>query len=278
MVLLLTGFGYAHPGRTGVSKTPPPDCSETQGQVFDSTFRSLVGGNTVPYRVYLPPCYTETNRRYPYVILLHGAGNDDTQWTEELGVNKALDQGIIAGSLPPMVLIMPTGGYLEYENLFVEGGSFESLVMTELLPEIENNLCVLNTRAGRALAGISRGGFWVFEIGLRHPEAFSALAGHSAYFDSEIAPPANNPLSLAQSISSDSLPRLWLDVAADDVDTRAGLDQFAQILSARHITSDYTVYPEGGHQAAYWQAHLTEYLSFYGQDWPLHWQDLPACH
>ncbi len=261
------------------SPIPTYTCTESQGQVLEKSFNSAVAQGTVLYRIYLPPCYAQTNRRYPYVILLHGAGSDETEWTDILGVNQVLDQGIAEGRLPPMILVMPYGGELQYDNSFGQGESFESLIVDDLLPEIDDNYCVWNAQAGRAFGGISRGGFWVFEIGFRHPDLFSALAGHSAYFDPGNAPPANNPLNLAQTVtfSAGMAPRLWLDVAGDDDATRQNLDIFAQTLMARHINPGYTVYPAGGHVPVYWEAHLEAYLNFYGQDWPINPLTLPIC-
>jgi enterochelin esterase-like enzyme len=254
-------------------------CTESHGTVLDKTFYSASAQDTVPYRVYLPPCYNQTNRRYPYVILLHGAGSDQTEWTDTLGVNQVLDRGIAAGKLPPMILIMPYGGALEYYNEFTPPQSFESFILTDLLPEIENNYCTWNAQAGRDIAGISRGGFWAFEIGFRHPDLFGSLAGHSPYFDPTNAPADYNPINLEQTVafSVNTTPRLWLDVAADDSQTRQYLDGFAQILTDRHIDPGYVVYPTGEHDAAYWQSHLEEYLTFYGRTWPIDPVNLSMC-
>src|SRR5579864_2217845 len=68
-----------------------------QGQVLDATFDSKITHGTVTYRVYLPPCYWQTNRRYPYIILLHGSDGDQTEWTDRLHIDLALDQGIASG-------------------------------------------------------------------------------------------------------------------------------------------------------------------------------------
>src|SRR5690349_13474810 len=120
-----------------------------------------------------------------------------------------------------MVLVMPSGGELQYDNYFAEGASLEALVLNDLMPEIESNYCTLNTQVGRALGGISRGGFWVFEIGFLHPDVIGKLGGHSAYFDPTNAPPANNSLNLAQTVtfSMGQIPDIWLDVGNDDADT-----------------------------------------------------------
>jgi enterochelin esterase-like enzyme len=261
------------------SPVPTYHCTESRGQVLEKAFSSSVAQDRVPYRIYLPPCYAQIDRRYPYAILLHGVGSDETEWTDTLGVNHILDSDIANGLLPPMILVMPKGGMLEYNNVFVDGASFDSFIVHDLIPEVETNYCTLSTPAGRALAGISRGGFWVFEIGFRHPDLFGILAGHSAYFDPTNAPPSENPLDLAQTVTfaSGTAPRVWLDVAADDPDTRQGIDAFVQTLTARRLNPAYTVYPSGGHEPAYWQSHLQQYLAFYGQNWQRNPLLLPVC-
>ena len=257
---------------------PPALCTDMHGQVIDYTFNSAIVQGTVGYRVYLPPCYWETNRRYPYVILFHGAGSDQTQWTEELSVNRALDQGIDNGSLAPMLLIMPSGGDLQNTNVFTDGASFESLVLDELMPQVEQNFCTWNAQAGRAIGGISRGGFWAYEIGFRHPTLFSAIGGHSAFFDPNNAPPANNPLNLAETVqfAPGTQPRLWLDAGPYD-SAHPDIDQFAQTLWARHIDPGYVQYSTGDHSPAYWAAHISDYLGFYGQTWPHDPTQLARC-
>lgn len=252
-------------------------CIDQHGQVLDTAFKSKIARQDVAYRVYLPPCYWQTSRRYPYVILLHGSDGDQTEWTDRLHIDEALDQGIASGVLPPMILIMPNGGDLQNTNIFGDA-SFEALVLSELTPAIEQNFCTWNAREGRAIGGISRGGFWAYEIGLRHPQEFSAIGGHSAFFDPTNAPPAYNPLNLAQSVkfSPGLQPRLWLDAGRNDY-ARPNIEMFAQTLSARHIDPGYTLYPIGEHTDSYWAAHVSDYLAFYGQTWPHDPSELPSC-
>jgi enterochelin esterase-like enzyme len=237
------------------------------------------GQATVGYRVYLPPCYTSSQRRYPYVFLFHGVDGDQTEWTDILGVNQTLDQGIANHSLPPMILIMPSGGLMEYDNYFTDGQSFESFIVDELLLDVDKRFCTWGDAAGRAIGGISRGGFWSYEIGFRHPALFSAIGGHSAFFDPENAPAAYNPLNLAQTVifPPGTQPRLWLDAGPDD-SVHPEIDTFAQALTDRHIDPGYTLYPTGGHTNDYWMSHMAEYLAFYGLHWPRQVNDLPTCH
>lgn len=259
--------------------TPPALCTDAHGQVLDFAFQSAIVQTSVAYRIYLPPCYWATDRRYPYVILLHGSYQDQTLWTDQLHINSTLDDGIRNGTLPSMILVMPNGGDLEEENVFTAGASFESLVLNELIPVIEQNFCTWNTQFAREIGGISRGGFWAYEIGFRYPTLFGAIGGHSAIFDPNNAPPANNPLNLAQTVQFPAglQPRLWLDAGNSDV-ARPIIDDFAQLLTARQFNAAYMLYPTGEHTVDYWASHVADYLKFYGQIWPDDPGYLPRCH
>src|SRR5258708_25473133 len=253
-------------------------CDDTKGQLVDLSFDSKVTSTAIKYRAYLPQCYGESSRRYPYVLLMPGSDGDSTEWTDKLKIHEALDTGINIQALPPMILIMTDGGDLMNTNVFQEGASWESVILDELMPEIEKNFCTWNDRKGRAIGGISRGGFWAFEIAFRHPDLFSAVGGHSAFFDPDNAGPAYNPIALAKTVefSPGQQPRIWLDVAKDD-DVRPNMEIVQKTLADRGIEPSYTMNPAGQHDGDYWAAHVTEYLAFYGQTWPRNAQELPTC-
>jgi enterochelin esterase-like enzyme len=261
------------------SPTPFP-CDEPKGRIekFDD-FRSTIAEERLRYRVYLPPCYFQTQKRYPVVFLLHAAKNIETQW-EKLGVPTALDQGFQFAALPPMIVVMPYTGSIANDNSFPPDPSYESVMLDELLPTIDRDFCTWSSRKYRAIGGISRGGFWALTIALRHPDVFGILGGHSAFIpdDSTEVPPAFNPLDLAQ--NSALLPqadlRIYLDNGANDF-AGTNQEQFSSRLTGRNIAHTYVVNPIGEHNDQYWAAHVTEYLAFYGRDWPKNAAELPSC-
>jgi enterochelin esterase-like enzyme len=253
-------------------------CKEKRGRTVDVSYRSKAAGTTVRYRVYLPPCYESSGRRYPYVILLHGSDRDQTEWTNLMHADRELEKGIANGSLPPMILVMPGGGDLANTRIFTAGKSFESVVLDEIRPAVEKRFCTLGTRAGRAIGGISRGGFWAFLIALRHPGMFSAVAGHSPFFHPDNAPPAYNPLDLVKTVKfvEGREPRIWVDAGADDY-AMPGITPFVDSLEDRGFGAEIQMYPEGEHEISYWRSHVAEYLGFYGETWPGLVAQLPAC-
>lgn len=255
-----------------------PACPEERGRfvTFDD-FRSEVAGENLRYRVYIPPCYLQTQKRYPYVILIHGLRSTDLQW-DEIGVDEALDAAIRSGALGPMILVLPYFGALGAENTFPPDPSYETVILEELVPAIERDFCTINNRQYRAIGGISRGGFWAYSIGMRHPDVFGIIGGHSASFDTNNAPAAFNPLELALNgpALQQANQRMYIDNAASDP-AGTGLELFSSRLSSRGIPHTYVINPTGDHTDEYWAAHVNEYLAFYGRDWPRTTAELPSC-
>jgi enterochelin esterase-like enzyme len=255
-----------------------PPCNESEGRVLEETLASTIAENEVPYRLYLPPCFFLSGRRYPYVILLHGSGFDFTQWTDEIGIQTVMDAGLNDPNAPvaPMVLVMPEGGELEELNVFDTGQSFEDFILNELIPAIELNFCVWNVPAGRAIGGISRGGFWALSIALRHPDLFVSVGGHSPFFDDGNAPPENNPLNLAVAVPFDTPLKIYLDIARDD-QAEPNTTRLSNLLRNNNVPHTYELSATGGHTNEYWISQARDYLDFYSLVWPKDVAGLPTC-
>ncbi|MBZ0306978.1 MAG: hypothetical protein K8I82_12985, partial [Anaerolineae bacterium] len=221
------------------------DCNESGGNLFESTFQSEISGGTVTYNIYLPACFFRFGRRYPYVILMHGSNYRYDQWAD-MGIKEVLDEGISEQTLPPMVVVMPDGGDYQENNIFAEDGSYEDIILKELIPDIEQTYCLWTDARGRAIGGISRGGFWAYSIGLRNPDEFSAIGGHSPWFVPNNAPNTHNPLALAEYAPRIESLRLYLDNSQNDTGG-PNVVVFSNELSQRGIAHTYTINPTGGH-------------------------------
>lgn len=242
-------------------------CSEPNGKVTEYAFRSRLAGQIMRYALYTPPCFELSERaawRYPIFYLLHGSDATGTDYWLKLGLADALDAGIRDGWLPPMLVVLPFGGDLANWNYFGER-SFANVLLKELVPSVEPTFRADGQRATRAIGGISRGGFWAFHLAFLYPGVFSAVGGHSAFFSLSHAPSAN-PLVLAQRAPDLDTLYIWLDHGRYDY-AAPNIALLSQRLSQRGIPHQYVVYPEGRHEAAYWRAHVTDYLAFYGAAW-----------
>ena len=238
-------------------------CTQSTGTLIDGTYFSQPIQQEMNYRVYLPPCYTSDGNPYPIIYLMHGSNRDHTQWTDRLNLAQALDEGISTGTFPPVIVAMPHGSWIANENRFEGEATWSNIFLTEFMPEIENQYHVSDQRA---IGGISRGGFWAFNIAFRFPELFQAVGGHSPFFDPGHYPAEYNPLNLAETAPNIDTLRIMLDRGADDY-AWYGMDLMHDALTTRGIEHEYTVNANGTHEDDYWSAHVMDYLSFYTADW-----------
>ena len=238
-------------------------CTENAGTTTRETYSSALLGQVMYYTVYTPPCY-DAAETYPVLYLMHGSNDNDEHWLR-LGLREELDIRILNGEMPPLVVVLPFGNVIANRNRF-DFMSWGNIFLEELMPDAEAKYNIATTQAQRAIGGISRGGFWAYQIAFSHPELFSAVGGHSAFFDLYHAAPEVNPLHLALSQPEIENMRLWLDRGEFDF-AADGLDEMAERLAERGLPFTYNVYPVGEHNNIYWSQHITEYVDFYVSDW-----------
>lgn len=245
----------------------------TRGRVETGSLNSALAGD-LPYRVYLPPCYGEDGRVYPTLYMLPGNIHTEAIW-DELGLDETAENGIIADAWPPLLIVMPAGGRLA-DNTSGGPGSYETLILNELIPTIEAAYCAWRQPEGRALGGLSRGGYWALEIAFRHPEKFASVGGHSAALLDLYAGPAVNPQQTGLSNDLREL-RIYLDIGADDYVIQNVRRLHEEMETAVPPVPHTWVLNEGRHEEAYWAAHLNDYLDWYTAPWQMSRDALPIC-
>src|SRR4051812_41140826 len=87
----------------------PALCQNTGKILEQKTVASKVLNRDVKYTVYLPPDYETSERNYPVVYLLHGYTDDNTGWLQFGEINRYADKGILEGTIPSMIIVMPNG-------------------------------------------------------------------------------------------------------------------------------------------------------------------------
>ncbi len=259
--------------------TPTPFPCDEDGTLDDLSLSGASAQESITYSIYVPPCYGASRQRFPVLYLLHDRDQDSTQW-QDLGITEALNTGIRLGALAPMIVVMPSGGILNTRDSFPPDVSYETVLLEALVPAVERDFCTINTARTRAIGGIGRGGFWAYSLALRNPDIFGIVGGHSAEFNDDLdeIPAAFNPLELAR--NSTLLPEAGLQMYLDNgTSDFTGTDQklFSDRLTARSIPHVYILNTIGDHENAYWAAHLTEYLEFYGRRWERNYSALPSC-
>ena len=147
--------------------------------------------------VYLPPGY-DASRRYPLLVWLHSYTDDECEFVRS--VVPALDEAIVSGELPPLIVAAPDGSISGDYHLFAFGswyvnssrGRFADYISQDVLKFLEDNFSVCRDRAGRAIAGFSMGGFGAYSIGLKNPDKFKLVAGIAPALNLRHSGPCND--------------------------------------------------------------------------------------
>jgi enterochelin esterase-like enzyme len=204
--------------------------------------------------------------------MLHGSASSDSYW-DDLGLDEAAESLILSGDLPPLIIVMPDGGWLSQNS---SGGpnSFEGLVLSELIPFVENNYCLWPERQGRALGGVSRGAYWSLEIAFRNPSIFASVGAHSAALLDTFAGPELNPQYTGISNNLGDL-RIYMDTGDSDwyIDRFRQLHKELEAAEKPHVW----IVNEGTHEDGYWATHQSEYLEWYAQPWPINRETYSPC-
>ena len=254
-----------------LTPAPPPPCT-TPGRIEQGTLDSAVADQPMPYRVYLPPCYGQDGRVYPTLYLFGGNIHDDAFW-DALGIDETAEAAIAAGTIPPLLIVMPDNGWLA--NTTTSGpASYEGFVLNELIPHIEQTYCAWPAREGRAVGGVSRGGYWSLMMAFRRPDIFRSVAAHSPALIDDFAGPAEDP-SVTGVVNDLGDLRIWIDIGQRDP-YLVEAQPLHDALAADGVAHEWRV-PEGIHEPVYWQAHLNEYLLWYGAGFPTDRTVLPTC-
>jgi S-formylglutathione hydrolase FrmB len=135
-------------------------------------------------RVLLPNGYRDNpGLRYPVLYLLHGgAGGSSRQWTAEGGAAEAITAG------RPVITVMPDGGkvgwYTNWLNPANSGPQrWADFHLGQLIPWVDLNLRTIADKRGRAIAGLSMGGFGAINYAATRPDLFAHAAAFSGALD-----------------------------------------------------------------------------------------------
>jgi enterochelin esterase-like enzyme len=239
------------------------------------------------YAVYLPPDYETSQRSYPVLYLLHGAGDDQTGWVQFGEVLNIADEAIKSNLATAMIIVMPDAntGKRGYVNDVKGEWRYEDFFFDELMPFIEKTYRIKAEKRYRAIAGLSMGGEGTFIYALHHPELFSSAcplsaatgprsieelqnyrlwqgvegitdAEKEAYFN------RNSVLNLIENMPDNQkrAVRWYIDVGDDDF-LYEGNSLVHIAMRKKEIPHEYRV-RDGVHSWTYWRASLPKVLEW----------------
>ena len=270
-----------------------------QSRIDCSALNSRILKQVVHYCVYLPAGYDASAtahppQRYPVLYFLHGLG-DNEQTLFNTGGWTLLDDLRHQHKMGDFLIVAPEGRRSFYINSADGSVRYSDFFLQEFLPHIESKYRLRPGRAGRAISGISMGGYGALRFAFAHPELFSAASAQSAALITEsphtldsasntgaplagvLAPVFGKPINVAH--WNENSPFLlakrnavalrkmsiYFNCGQDD---NYGFEKGAAVLHEQlqkeGVKHEYHAYP-GDHSLTYFLSHFAEVMEFHSR-------------
>ncbi|HUR97084.1 MAG TPA: alpha/beta hydrolase family protein [Pyrinomonadaceae bacterium] len=251
------------------------------GSVKDEKLTSKLMAREMPYRIILPARYSaeKSTERFPVVYLLHGLTGHYTNWTDKTKIAEL-------ASSQNFIIVTPEGEDGWYTDSTTKpNDKYESYIIKELIPEVENKFRTMTDRDHRAIAGLSMGGYGSIKFGLKYPEMFTVVGSFSGALGAASMTEKQIPGAIGRTIdaifgvagsntrkSNDifdlirqatpekikALPFLYLDCGTEDFLFQNNRD-FVDLLVEKKVPHEFRELP-GAHNWTYWNAQVEEFL------------------
>jgi S-formylglutathione hydrolase FrmB len=250
------------------------------GRVDTVRFQSKLINATLPYNVILPTDYdTSTTTRYPVLYLLHGLSGHYSDWIARTNVADYASEY-------RMIVVTPEGNDSWYtDSATITNDKYESYILKELIPDVEQRYRTIQARYGRSVAGLSMGGYGAFKFGLKSPATFvfagsiSGAFGVTRFTEKEIGARFADSVKLFGALGSDtrqandvfdiigslaptkiaSLPYFYFDCGTEDSIFFPHNRELSALLLDKKIPHEFRQLP-GDHSWAYWDRQVQEIL------------------
>lgn len=184
--------------------------SPPRGTVTTDTLWSAALGTHKAVTVYLPPSYQRRPAsRFPVLYYLHGLWGNERNWVDNGALAHTMDS-LVASGAPEAMVVMPDGDdswYTTWASLpdltgcqrdtaraepaaqyCVPWPHYDDYLAVDVVDFIDRRYRTQATRARRAIAGLSMGGYGAITLALSYPERFVAAASHSGVLSTRLLP------------------------------------------------------------------------------------------
>jgi enterochelin esterase-like enzyme len=244
-------------------------------RLLDVSFRSRALAGQLGMEVYLPPGYASGRTRFPVIYFLHGLPASPVSYR---------NVGLLADALDALhartILVAPQGardGDKDPEYLdWGPGRKWETAIAREVPGYVDRHYRTIANRRGRALVGLSAGGYGAVLLALHNLGDFSVIESWSGY-QHPTNPAGTQPLDLGSATANARasahsfvpvlrrtfrrLPTFFaFYVGSRDVRFRAENERLDAELTDARVPHLFRIYA-GAHEQALWSAHARQWLS-----------------
>jgi enterochelin esterase family protein len=245
------------------------------GSVTRRWYDSPGNDKTRRITIYTPAGYETSREKYPVLYLLHGMGGDEEAWIALGRTAQILDNLIVQGKAKPMIVVMTNGNVAQeaapgesslgmYKPSFqlpnTMDGKFEE-TFGDVIQFVEGNYRVIAEKKGRAIAGLSMGGYHSLHISRFYPNTFdyvglfSAAIIPDAKMTSKVYADFDETLKMQM---QNGYKLYWIGIGKTDFLFKFN-EEYRAKLDGMGMKYTY-VETEGGHTWTNWRVYLSQYV------------------
>jgi putative tributyrin esterase len=244
--------------------------------VSEYSFRSIALNRTMKYIALLPTGYERSRKNYPVLYLLHGWNGDFTNWT------KLTSLSVLAQNVEFIIVTPDAQNSWYVDSATVAEDRFQKYVVSDLIEEVDARFRTIAAAEGRAIAGLSMGGYGAVVLSLKNPEKFAFAGSISGAFDGpsgaenlmpELSPSIeqayggqansirteNDVYRLAKLANPKLTPYFYVACGSSDPFLAVNRD-LAEVLGTNQMRYEYHEFP-GAHTWEFWDYSLPMLLN-----------------
>lgn len=248
--------------------------SVPHGDLIAVTYRSNALKSERQLYVWTPPGYNGQGKPLPVLYFYHGFGDTGRSAIDQGRIPQMMDNLLADGKIVPMLVVVPdteTDAKGIVPEDFVpqdrrkafyplNAKAADNELMHDIIPLISTRFNVRKDADGRALAGLSQGGYQALVSGMNHLDSFGWLATFSGVTtttvpDEGVSARLKNPQSINQQLRN-------FTVVVGDKDEVTGKDiaGLKAELETQKINFDYHEYPGLNHEMDVWRPAYAEFV------------------
>ena len=244
------------------------------GDLIAVTYHSSALKSERQMYVWTPPGYNGQGKPLPVLYFYHGFGDTGRSAIDQGRIPQIMDNLLAEGKITPMLVVVPdteTDAKGVVAEDFVpqdrrksfyplNAKAADSELMHDIIPLIDQRFNVRKDADGRALAGLSQGGYQALVSGMNHLESFGWLATFSGVTTTTVPDEGVSARFKDPQAINKQLRNFTVVVGDKDAVTGKDIAGLKAELEKQKIHFEYHEYPGLNHEMDVWRPAYAEFV------------------
>ncbi|SFC75703.1 alpha/beta hydrolase-fold protein [Kosakonia oryzae] len=250
------------------------DRAVPHGDLLTVTYHSKELGSERQAYIWTPPGYNGKGEPLPVLYFYHGFGDTGLSAIDQGRLPQIMDNLLAEGKIKPMLVVVPdteTDIMQAIPENFppkdrrktfypLNAKAADRELMHDIIPLVDARFNVRKDASGRALAGLSQGGYQALVSGMNHLESFGWLATFSGVTTTTVPDAGVSAQFSKPALINKQLHNFTVVVGEKDSVTGKDIAGLKSELEKQGIKFDYKVYPGLNHEMDVWRPAYAEFV------------------